>query len=126
MVSLSNLFTLIGIHSGVFTLNVVIYQCGYKVLAIFIDANTWIKGVQIWDHEMKILNFPNYTTIFLLKEINCQTRTQSIKKSHEMASNSKTNFLKIQALWAGAYENRIDKPGQMIWSNNNWVIINDK
>ena len=123
---------------GVSTLNVVIYQGGYEVLAIFIDANTRIKGVQIWDHEMKILNFPDETTIFLLRDINWHTRIRSILKSHEKASSSKTNFSKIQALWAGAYENRIDKSGQIIWSqlyiktlgvtrdNNNWDIINDK
>ena len=28
------------------------------MLAILIDANTWIKGVQIGDHEIKILNSP--------------------------------------------------------------------
>ena len=70
-----------------FPLNVVIYQCGYKVFAIFIGANTWIKGVQIGDHEMKILNFPDGATIFLLRDINCHTRIQSIKKSHEIASS---------------------------------------
>ena len=62
---------------------------------------------------MKILSFLDDTAIFLL---NCQTRIQSIKKSHERASSSKTKFSKTQALWAGAYENRTDKPGQMIWS----------
>ena len=87
---------------------------------------------------MKILNFPDDTTIFELRDINWHTRIQSILKSHEKASSSKTNFSKIQALWAGAYKNRIDKSGLMIWSqlyikilgitrdNNNWDIINDK
>ena len=88
-------------------------------------------------------NVPDDTTIFLLKEINCHNRIQSILKSHEKASSSKTNFSRIQAVWAGAYKNRIDKPGQMIWSqlyikilglhfvhsvfdNNKWEIMNDK
>ena len=87
---------------------------------------------------MKILNFPDDTTIFLLRDINWHARIQSILKSHQKASSSKTNFSKIQALRAGAYKNRTDKPGQMIWSqlyikilgitrdNNNWDIINDK
>ena len=87
---------------------------------------------------MKILNFSDDTIIFLLRDINWHTRIQSILKSHEKASSSKTNFSKIQALWAGAYKNRIDKSGLMIWSqlyikilgitrdNNNWDIINDK
>ena len=84
MVSLSNSYQS---SSEVFILNVniVIYQYGYKVLAIFIDANTWIKGVQIRDHEMKILHFPDDITVFLLRDINCHTRIQSFKKSHEIA-----------------------------------------
>ena len=56
--------------SEVSTLNVVIYQCGYKVLATFIDADTRIKGVQIGDHEVKILNFSDDTTVFFLRDIN--------------------------------------------------------
>ena len=60
---------------------------------------------------MKTLNFPDDTTIFELRDINWHTRIQSILKSHEKASSSKTNFSKIQALWPGAYKNRIDKPG---------------
>ena len=123
-------------------LNVVIYWCGCEVLAIFIDADTRIIKVQIRDHEMKMWNFPNGTTIFLLRDINCQNWVQSILKSYEKASSSKTKFSKIQALWAGVYKNRIDKPGQMIWSQlyieilgvhfvnsvldkNYWDIIND-
>ena len=92
---------------------------------------------------MKMWNFPDNTAIFLLGDINYHSRIQSVLKSHEKTSSSKTNFSKVQALLAGAYKNRIDKPGQMIWSqlyikmlgvhfansildNNNWDIINDK
>ena len=46
------------------------YKSGYKLLPIFIDADTRIKGVLITDHEMKILNFPDDTTIFFLRDIN--------------------------------------------------------
>ena len=56
--------------SEVSTLNVVICQCGYKVLATFIDADTRIKGVQIGDHELKILNFSDDITVFVLRDIN--------------------------------------------------------
>ena len=58
-----------------------------------------IKGVQsTGDPEMKILNFHDDTTIFLLRDINYHTRLKSILKSHVKASSSKTNFSKIQAL----------------------------
>ena len=92
---------------------------------------------------MKMWNRPDDATIFLLRANNCHNRIQSILKSHKKASNSEANFLKIQILWAGAYKNRVDTPGQMIWSElyikilgvhfvnsvpdrNNWDIINDK
>ena len=57
-----------------------------------------IKGVQIGDPEMKILNFPDDVTIFLLRDINYHTRIQSILKSHEKSSSSETYFSKIQVL----------------------------
>ena len=54
--------------------------------------------MQVGDHEMKILNVPDDSTILFLGEINCQTRIQSIRKSFEKASSSKMNFSNIQAL----------------------------
>ena len=36
-----------------------------ETLAVFIDANATIKGIQIEDHEIKILHFDDNTTIFL-------------------------------------------------------------
>ena len=77
--------------------------------------------MQIGENEIEILNFLDDTTIFLLRDINCHTRIQSILKSHEKTSNSKTNFSEIQALWAVVHKNRINKPGQMVWSQ---VYIN--
>ena len=65
---------------------------------------------------MKILNFPDDNTIFLIRDINCHTRIQPVLKSHEKASNSKTNFSKIPTLWAVAHKNKTGKPGQMTWS----------
>ena len=43
---------------------------------------------------MKIWNFPDDTTIFLLKDIICHNRIQSILKSHEKASSSKKILFK--------------------------------
>ena len=62
---------------------------------------------------------------------------------YEQASSSNINFAKFQTLWAGTYKIRIDKAGQMVWSqfsiktfgvyflnsvldNNNWDRINEK
>ena len=55
---------------------------------------------------MKMLNFPDNTTIFLLRGINCHTRIQAVLKSHQKASSSKTknkNRTGNQDKWYGHY-----------------------
>ena len=82
--------------SSGYPFSVLLYIITAEVLAILIDANTRIKGVQKGDHEMKILNFADGTTIFL-EDINCLTRNQSILKFYEKVFISKINFSKMQA-----------------------------
>ena len=59
-------------------------------------------------------HFPDDTTIFLLRDINCHNRIQLISKSHEKASSSKKKT--IQKFINYKNINIIDKPGQIIWS----------
>ena len=70
-------------------------HCCSEVLASFINANKRIIGIQIGDHEIKIVNFADDTTIFL-RDITCLDRIQVILKLYEDASNSKINFSKSQ------------------------------
>ena len=53
-----------------------------KVLANFIDANKRIKGVQIGDHETKLLNFADDITIFL-EDLTCLNRIKEVLKLYE-------------------------------------------
>ena len=71
-----------------------------EVLAIFIDANTRIKGMQIVDHEIKIVNFAYDTTIFL-RDYCCLTRIELILELSQKSSSSKINFQKARpyAVW---------------------------
>ena len=48
-----------------------------EVLAIFIDADTRIKGIQIGGYEIKIVNFADDTTIFS-KGFSCVTKIELI------------------------------------------------
>ena len=64
---------------------------------------------------MKIMNFRDDTT----RHINCYSKIQLVSKSHEKVSLSKTNFLQIQTLWAGAYKNRVDAKGIATTVNEN-------
>ena len=117
---LSALFTIMRSVSQGCRLSVLLYII--EVLAIFIIADTIVKGVQIGTHEIKIVNFPDDTTIFL-RDIECLTRIQAILNLYEKASSSKINLSKSQALWAGTYKNRYDKPRKMVWSNFSIKIL---
>ena len=51
-------------------LSMLLYIIAAEVLASFINADKRIKGIQIGDHEIKIVNFADNFTIFL-REITC-------------------------------------------------------
>ena len=73
------------VRQGVSTLHAVLQYC---ILANFINADKRIKGIQIGDHKIKIVNFADNTTIFLRRDITCLNRIQVILKLYE---NAKVN-----------------------------------
>ena len=60
------------------------------MLAKFINAYKRIKGKQIGDHEIKIVNFADDTKIFLIV-ITCVNRIQVILRLHENAKINQLN-----------------------------------
>ena len=70
-------------------LSMLLYNIAAEVLANLINADKRIKGIQI-DHDIKIVNFADNTTIFL-RDITCLNRIQVILKPYE---NAKINKLK--------------------------------
>ena len=64
-----------------------LYNIVAEVLANLINAVNRIKGIQIGDHDIKIVNFSDNTTIFL-RDITCLNRIQVTLKPNE---NSKIN-----------------------------------
>ena len=70
--------------------SMLLYIIAAEVLASFINANKRIKGIQIGDHEIKIVNFSDDTTIFL-RDITYLKRMQVIFKLYEDAST--TSFI---------------------------------
>ena len=74
---LSESLTLIhGFHQGC-PLSMLLCIIVVEVLAISTDADTRIKGIQIGDHEIKIINFADGTTIFL-RDFSCLTKLELI------------------------------------------------
>ena len=80
-----------------------------------------IKGIQLIDHAIKIVNFADNTPIFLRRNITCLNRIQVILKLYENAKINELNynlpqiyfFQKVKPLLAGAYKKRTDHPGQL-------------
>ena len=65
-------------------LSMLLYDIAAEVLANLINADKRIKGIQIGDHDIKIVNFADNTTIFL-RDITCLNRIQVILKPYENA-----------------------------------------
>ena len=67
-----------------YQLSKLLHNIAAEVLANLINADKRIKGIQIEDHEIKIVNFADNTTIFL-RDITCLNRIQVILKPYENA-----------------------------------------
>ena len=63
-------------------LSMLLYNIVAEVLANFINVDRRIKGIQIRDHENKIVNFTESTTIFL-RDITCLNTIQVILRLYE-------------------------------------------
>ena len=63
-------------------LSKLLYNTAAEVLANLINADKRVKGIQIGDHEIKIVTFTDNTTIFL-RDITCLNRIQVILRLFE-------------------------------------------
>ena len=83
---LSDPFTLSrGVRQG-YPLSILLYVIAAEVLASFVIVGKRVKGVQIGDQEIKLVNFADDTTIFL-SDIDSLIRLQTILKLYEDASS---------------------------------------
>ena len=71
------------VHQGCL-LSMLLYNIAAEVLANLINADKRIKGIQLADHDIKIVNFADKTTI-VLRDITCLSRRQVISKPYENA-----------------------------------------
>ena len=61
------------VHQGCL-FSMLLYNIAAEVLVNLINADKSIKGIQIGDHDIKIVNFADNTIIFL-RDITCLNRT---------------------------------------------------
>ena len=113
---LSDSFTLIqGFHQGC-PLSMLLWIIVAEVLAIFIDADTRIKGIQIGDHEIKIVNFAYDTTIFFW-DFSCLTKMELILELSQKSCSSKLNFQKARPY--EVWHIKIELINQNKWRDHN-------
>ena len=74
---LSDPFTLMQRVRQGFPLSMVLHVTVAYVFANFIDTDKRIKGIQIGDHEIKLVNFAD-ETIFFLADTTCLNRIHMI------------------------------------------------
>ena len=72
-------------------LSMLLYNIANEVLANLINADKRIKGIQIGDHDIKMVNFADNTTIFLRDITRLLNRIKVILKPYE---NAKINYLR--------------------------------
>ena len=68
-------------------LSMLLYIFAAEVLVSLINVDKRIKGIQIGDHDIKIVNFADNTITFL-RDITCLNRTQVVLKTY---GNAKIN-----------------------------------
>ena len=61
-----------------YLLSMLLFNIAAEVLANSINADKIIKGIQIGDHKIKVVNFADNITIFLRRDIICLNRIQVI------------------------------------------------
>ena len=79
-----------------------------------------LKGVQIGDHEIKILNVHDDTTIFLLRDINCHTRIQLILNYLKKLLAQKQTFQKFRPYGLGHIKTELIN--QVKWYGHNFAL----
>ena len=68
-----------------------LYNIAAEVLANLVNVDKRIKGIQIGDHDIKMVNFADNTTIFLRDITRLLNRIKVILKPYE---NAKINYLR--------------------------------
>ena len=99
-------------------LSMLLYNIVAEVLANLINADKRIKGIEIGDHEIKIVNFTDNTTIFL-RDITCFHRIKVILRLYEKDNYFKDNFFKKPGLYVVVHI-KIEFISEDNWNSHNF------
>ena len=97
-------------------LSALLYVLCSEVLSINIRKDEEIKGVIIDSTEHKVSSFADDMRVVVTTD-NSIKKLFDLLKKYELATNSKINSDKTEALWLGKWKNRTDKPLNLRWTN---------
>ena len=97
-----------GVRQGC-PLSALLYVLIGEVLGNLIRENPKIKGIKLKDRELKILQYADDTSLFLLTDASIFEARKDIHR-YENASGAKLNETKTKGLWLGSNIGRTDSP----------------
>ena len=93
-----------------------------EMLAIAIRNNTKIHGLEIANHNIKILQYADDTTA-VLSDLQSATEFIEMLNRFKIISGLNINIEKTEAIWLGAFKNRKDSPLGIKWSKEPVKIL---
>ena len=85
-----------------------------EFLAIAIRSDKNIHGIKVDNHEIKLCQYSDDTTV-TVKDTHSAKQTISILKQFEHCSGLKINLEKTQGMWLGSNKNSEDTPFNISW-----------
>ena len=91
-----------------------LFVTAVEILGIAIRNKDSIKGIEINDLEIKLLQFADDTTA-VLSDLNSANALFSLLEEFEKASGLKLNVKKTEAMWIGSLKSCEDQPLRVKW-----------
>ena len=91
-----------------------LFTLAVEILAHAIRENSDIKGIQVFDKEIKLSQYADDTTVFCHDETSLK-KALDIIQTFESCSGLKVNTSKSEAIWLGKDAERRDKPFNLLW-----------
>ena len=91
-----------------------LFIAGAEILACKIRQEKTIKGITVFQKELKLVQFADDTTL-LCNDCNVVNRAIAVLNSFGNISGLRLNPSKTKAPWLGALRNRKDEPFNFMW-----------
>ncbi len=106
-----------GVRQGC-PLSALLYVLVIELLSLLLRNNPNIVGFQVGGEKIISLHYAD-DAIISIKQNQCFKEVIKDLETYQEASGAKVNLGKTKGLWVGKWKNRIDKPLNIRWTNEN-------